>query len=94
MKYTITDIRDSDGWIFISAENSFEEPDAFAALLKEIAAAVDGRITSLGHTQYRILNLPYDLVFQWDDLFGIVVINNSTAKTGDVIQFLKTFGIS
>lgn len=94
MNYNITSINDADGWIFISGDNSFEEPDAFVALVKEISTSVNGKIIPVGHTQYRISNIPYDLLFQWDDLFGIVVINGNVTETEDVLRFLKLYGIS
>lgn len=42
MKYKITHINDSDGWIFISAPGSFEEPDVFVEMVKMIADSVRG----------------------------------------------------
>lgn len=93
MKYKIKHISDSDGWIFISATNSFEEPDAFVEMVKMIADGVKGKITSVGDTQYRISNVPYDLVFQWDDLFGIVMINENPENKHSVLAFLEKYGI-
>lgn len=93
MNYRITSINDADGWIFISADNSFENPVAFIELVKTIAQSVHGKITSIGNTQYQVSNVPFDLVFQWDSLFGIVVINNNLADKSVVLKFLKNYGI-
>lgn len=93
MEYRISNINDSDGWIFISATDSFDEPTAFVEMVKKIAESVNGKISSVGNTQYRITNIPYDLIFQWDDLFGIVVINGNIADKHNVLSFLKKYGI-
>ena len=37
--------------------------------------------------QYKIENLELEMAFQWDDLFGIVVIYNENKE--DVLEFLK-----
>lgn len=93
MEYRISNINDSDGWIFISAPDSFDEPTAFVQMVRMIADAVNGKISSVGDTQYRITNIPHDLIFQWDDLFGIVVINGNTADKHNVLTFLKKYNI-
>ena len=93
MKYHISRVNDADGWIFISATDSFEEPTAFVEMVKKIAESVNGKISSVGDTQYRIANVPHDLIFQWDDLFGIVVINGNTADKDNVLSFLKKYDI-
>jgi len=62
-------------WIFISAKNSFYEPDAFIKFVKEYQSKLAGRIISISdQTQYSIENDPLRLVFQWDDCFGITVV--------------------
>lgn len=93
MKYRIWRTDDSTGWIYISADGSFQEPDAFVALVKAIASSVEGEISSVGDLQYRIQNLPFDLVFQWDDLFGMVVINGDITQKNEVLRFLGKYGI-
>ena len=93
MKYRITHIDDSNGWIFISAENSFVESTLFVELLESIATCVGGKIFSVGEIQYKISNMPYDLTFQWDDLFGIVVLNENKEATTDILNFFKDQGI-
>ena len=93
MKYKIWNTDNTTGWIYISADDSFKKPDAFAALVKTIAASQNGKITPVGDMQYRITNLPHDLVFQWDDLLGIVVINNRPTEKEEVLHFLADFGV-
>lgn len=93
MEYQIININDIDGWIFISADDSFETPDAFVSLVKAISSSVGGEISPAGWMQYKISNLPFDLVFQWDDLFGIVIINNNQLLKDDVLCFLKNYGV-
>lgn len=93
MKYHVSSVNDTDGWIFISATDSFDEPTAFVEMVKKIAESVNGKISSVGDTQYQITNIPHDLIFQWDDLFGIVVINGNLADKENVLSFLKKFEI-
>lgn len=64
----------SDGWVFISC-NDIWEPDEFVVLVKEYQTQISGKkIKTVGVDQYRIKNDPHKLIFQYDDLFGIVVI--------------------
>ncbi len=93
MKYQIKSIDETDGWIFISADNSFYEPDSFIEMLKMISSSVDGKIVCVGDCQYSVTNIPYDIVFQWDDLFGIVIINRDKSEKDAVIQFVNDLGI-
>ncbi len=62
-------------WIFISADNSFDELDTFITLLKAYQATIDGKISQISaNAQYIIESDPLNLVFQWDSLFGITVV--------------------
>ncbi len=94
MNYQIISISDTDGWIFISADDSLENPDAFVSLVKAVKESVNGEISSVGWMRYKISNIPFDLVFQWDDLFGIVIINNNQTEKEDVLHFLKNYGVT
>lgn len=93
MNYRITRINDDEGWIFISSEDSYESAESFVIMVKMIAQAVNGKISSAGETQYRISNISYDLIFQWDDLFGIVVIFKDAHEKHGVLKFLDNIGI-
>ncbi|MBQ8210087.1 MAG: hypothetical protein IJZ35_05855 [Clostridia bacterium] len=79
--YYVSYIAKNDKWIFVQCneEDSILDYEPFDALVKSIAKKwnnnqYDGNITSIGNTQYKIKNDPMDLIYQWDDLFGIVLI--------------------
>lgn len=62
-------------WIFIWADNSFDELDTFITLLKAYQKTIDGKISQISaNAQYIIESDPLNLVFQWDSLFGITVV--------------------
>lgn len=64
-----------EGWIFVSGDNSFYEPDSFIALLKEYQNDIGGKIiVNFNDDQYTITKDPLNLIFQWDSLFGTTVI--------------------
>ena len=64
----------AERWVLISCVN-YHEPDEFVALVKEYQSYLLGKIIKISNDgQYGIDNDPLKLVFQWDDLFGIVVI--------------------
>ena len=92
--YRISRISENDRWIHIECneEDSILKYEPFAELVKAITKKwnnneFQGNIISTGKMQYRINNDPYNLIYQWDDLFGIVIdyINVSDLKR------LKTF---
>lgn len=61
-------------WLFISADDSFDEPDAFFVLFKEYQAEIEGKISEVSNDfQYAVTNIPLNLIFQWDSLFCIAV---------------------
>lgn len=39
--------------------------------------------------QYRITNDKFDLIYQWDDLFGIVILYKDSDKVEEVISYLE-----
>ena len=41
--------------------------------------------------QYRISNDKFDLIYQWDDLFGIVILYKDSDKVEEVITDLENF---
>ena len=77
----------ADRWVYVYGECSIYDPDEFVELVKEYQKRLSGKIKHASeHTQYYIDNDPLRLVFQWDSLFGIVVIvprstNMDVAKT-------------
>lgn len=66
---------DGNKWIWVSGEDSFEEPDEFVILIKAYESEVNGKVFAVSDmTQYSISNDPLKLIFQWDDNFGITII--------------------
>ena len=65
----------NDRWIFISGQDSFDEPDVFIELVKEYQSHLSGTIKAVSDKmQYAIDNDPLKFIFQWDSCFGITVI--------------------
>ena len=93
MDYRIFYIDHSDGWIFINDSQNTEPLDAFPKMVKRIATAVQGKIINVGYLQYRITNIPVDLIFQCDDCFGIVVIS-SPQNIAQALKFLAKFDVA
>jgi hypothetical protein len=62
-------------WIYISGEDSFYESDEFVALVKEYRSQIGGELIAVSDDiQYKIVNDPLKLIFQWDSCFGIAVV--------------------
>ena len=55
--------------------------------VKTINKNFSGKIIEVGEMQYKIEGLEPDMIFQWDDLFGIVVIYNDNKE--EVLDFLR-----
>jgi len=93
--YRILHISKDDKWIFIicNEEDSINECEPFVALVKSIAQKWNngewqGKISSVGETRYRINNDPLNLVYQWDDLFGIVFDCQNNINLDDIKSFI------
>ena len=87
--YKITDISETDKWIYISCneEDSVYESEPFVEVVKLIAKKWNdnewqGHISSVGEMRYKVKNDPINLVYQWDDLFGIVL----STKTAQILM--------
>ncbi len=79
-----------DRWILISSDDP-GAPYEFAALLKAYNNRLHGRITEVSSSmQYRINNDELKLIFQWDSLFGIVVIVPEHADPDKAYRILKS----
>ena len=94
--YKITDISETDKWIYISCneEDSVYESEPFVEVVKLIAKKWNdnewqGHISSVGEMRYKVKNDPIDLVYQWDDLFGIVFEYKNSTNLDDVKSFLS-----
>lgn len=94
-KYKIWSISEEDRWIFIQSDDKYkmdlEEPDAFIYLVKTICSHLNGKIVSLGMTQYSIDNDQCQFIYQWDDLFGIVVIYPDSMQVNKAKEILRDY---
>lgn len=92
-RYEVLNINRLENWITLTSndEFDFEEPDSFIYLLKKIRDEIDGKIESVGDTQYRIHGDGLGLMYQWDSCFGISVIYPENVTEEDAIEFLKQF---
>ena len=86
--YKIIRIDETEKWIFITHDD-WDEPDAFVALVKKLCDNCDGSISIVGDTQYKIKGDKFDLTYQFDDLFGTVVIYNDVSSKQDIIKYLE-----
>ena len=92
--YKIADISEADKWIYIESnkEDSINESEVFVELVKSIAIKWNnnewaGKIYSIGEIRYKVKNDPLNLVYQWDDLYGIVF----EYKDGISLDMIKSF---
>lgn len=91
-KYKIASINHSEKWIYIYDENTKHcEYDGFVNLVNRICNACNGEIISVGEIQYQIIGDKFDLMYKWDDLFGIVVIYSNEIHLNDIIKYIETF---
>lgn len=92
MEYTYEIITELDNgeWIFITYED-WDEPEGFVHLVKKIQSSCNGKIVNVGWMRYKIIGAELDLVYQFDDLFGMVVEYPKDCEKEKVIEFLKKF---
>lgn len=69
----------------------YNEADVFIHLVKAISERNGGNIINVGEMQYRISNDKFDLIYQWGDLFGIVILYKDSDKVEEVITDLENF---
>ncbi len=93
--YKITGIAETDNWIYIKCneEDSVSENEPFVELVKYITKKWNndewqGKISSVGEARYKVKNDPVDLIYQWDDLFGIVFEYKNSTKPNEVKSFI------
>ncbi|MDI9519749.1 MAG: hypothetical protein QM308_01115 [Bacillota bacterium] len=90
--YRIKNIDHSQKWIFISDDSTkYWEYDGFTDLIKKIADSCDGTIRCIGDTMYKITGDRFDLTYQWDTLFGIVVIYKHESQLDEIKKYLEAF---
>lgn len=92
-KYRIYNINEECRWIYIDCNDEFclEEPDSFVNLVKTIQKDIGGNIENVGDIQYIITNDKLNLVYRWDDLFGIVVIYPKITDKDQALKFLDKY---
>ena len=93
--YRIANLSESSKWIYIECneEDSVYEHGPFVALVQHIAGKWnngewEGNVFSAGEMRFRVKNDPVDLVYQWDDLFGIVFEYEDSTKIAEIKAFL------
>jgi len=94
--YKIIDDSESEKWIFIKCieEDSMFEFEPFVELIKSIARKWNnnewqGTISCVGDIRYKIKNDPLNLIYQWDDLFGIVFDYQNSKSLENVKAFVS-----
>lgn len=87
--YKIIFVDEKSKWIHICSNGDYEEHDAFFSLLKQIAKQSGEKIKDIGDFRYTISNLPYDIVFQWDDLFGIVIEYKNAYDKKNILDYIN-----
>lgn len=87
--YKIGKVDEKEKWIFIKHDN-WDETDAFVYLLKGIQKECNGKVIEVGIMQYMIVGSLFNLVYQFDDCFGSVVIYDKNEQKESAIKFLKT----
>lgn len=91
-EYKIKRINKTNKWIYVEDKYSlYNEVDAFIHLVKAISVRNGGNIINVGEMQYRISSDKFDLIYQWDDLFGIVIVYKDSDKVEEVIEYLKNY---
>ena len=89
MLYRINMVTEEDGWIVLDTNGWASEP---IRLLVESIAAEEGREVVQpyeGDAQFMIKGEPYKLIFQYDDVFGSVVILNNLEDKEEVTALLE-----
>ena len=89
MLYKINMITQEDGWIAIDTNGWGSEPVRFLAdsIAEEMGKEVFQPYE--GDAQYMIQGDPYKLMFQYDDVFGTVVILNDMKDRDDVVALME-----
>ena len=92
-KYKIFQVNSKERWIYIKSNDELdhEEPDAFVYLVKKIQSDTGGTIEKVGDGRYILKNNDPRFVYQWDDLFGIVVIYPEHLSEDEAKIFLSKY---
>lgn len=89
MLYKIDMVTEEDGWIVIDTNGYGSEP--IKLLVTSVAEEIGGTVIQPyeGDAQFIIKGDPYRLMFQYDDMFGSVVILNQMKDKDEVIALLE-----
>lgn len=89
MLYQINTITEDDGWIVIDTSGSGSEP--VRLLASSIAEELGSEVCQPyeGDAQFYINGDPHKLIFQYDDIFGTVVILNKLKDKDEVVALLQ-----
>lgn len=89
MYFQINMITKEDGWIVIDTDRAGSEP--VRALAKSIAEEYGTEMYQLyeGDAQFMIKKDPYKLLFQYDDIFGTVVVLDNMDDKDAVVELLN-----
>lgn len=89
MLYKINMITEEDGWIAIDTSEAGSKPAIMLA--ESIAQEIGGTVWQPyeGDAQFMIKGDKFRLMFQYDDIFGTVVILNDIADKDQVVELLE-----
>lgn len=89
MLYRINLITEDDGWIAIDTDGWGSEP--IRLLVDSVAQELGKEVVQPyeGDAQYLIKGDPYKLMYQYDDIFGTVVILNDLNDKDVVVEMLQ-----
>lgn len=89
MLYKIDMVTEEDGWIVIDTNGYGSEP--IRLLVSSVAEELGGEVIQPyeGDAQFIIKGDPYRLMFQYDDMFGNVVILNQMKDKDAVVALLE-----
>lgn len=89
MYFQINMITEDDGWIVIDTDRGGSEP--VRALATSIAEEYGSEMFQLyeGDAQFMIRKDPYRLLFQYDDIFGTVVVLDKMEDKDAVVALLQ-----
>ncbi len=86
-RFKISAISEKSRWIHIQDNSDGDEYSSFVYLVKYLQGK--GKLLCVGEVQYRIEEDPFELVYQWDSCFGIVVIYKHKDDIDSVLSFLQ-----
>lgn len=102
-KYHIERIREKDSWIFISDKEDSgwgrrvldawddEKDDGPTEFILRIKEDNNWNVEKMGEMRYRFKQDDFEMIFQWDDLFGFVVSVEDESKLNATVQFIKQY---